>query len=557
MSVSSISLAGATLTDPATLPVALGAIPKDGSAALQATFSGSSFTPGGNYAMKVGGTFDESGHQFSFSLEQSVQIPPTMPSSMPSKSSSSAVHSVNGGHFPHQAPNFPKEVNSPEDGWAVPNGPNEPPAPQSSYSGAQPAPTGDPGQIDFEKNTGLGFYVTHESPNEPSGAVSSGDVTFETANSYASYANGGAAFTKKDPTTIFPNDADGGFCCDQIVQYVPGIDRFVWVMQYSKGSTGLNRYRIAVASPAALLSSGGTSWSYFDITSPQITGVSCCWFDYPDASFGNTYFYVSGDIVKDSGAASNSPSGRFVVRVRLSDLQSMPAQIDWNYYITHKSAWGDHLSQNALDEVFWAGEPNNSSLEIFGWPESSSNISSTTVNVASYTQGTCKSLTPDNQNWLGYGFPHNAVLGATRLQSRKQNQLLLAWMACSGHGFSQAHVNWVALDINNNFNVLSQNQVWNANYAYGYPAFAVNSNGDIGMSMEYGGGGNYENHVVGFWGDFIVYATATSNVGTGRFGDYVTIRPYSPDTARFAAFGYGKETAGYDTRDVVFSRPHQ
>lgn len=109
------------------------------------------------------------------------------------------------------------------------------------------------------------------------------------------------------------------------------------------------------------------------------------------------------------------------------------------------------------------------------------------MNIANYTQVTCSSHTPDNQNWLGYGFPHNAVLGATRLQSRKQNKLLLAWMACSGHGFAQPHVNWVALDINNNFNLLSQNQVWNANYAYGYPAFAVNSNGEIGMSMEYGG----------------------------------------------------------------------
>jgi|HubBroStandDraft_5_1064220.scaffolds.fasta_scaffold12176_2 hypothetical protein len=556
VSASSISLDGATLSDPMVLPYAVGTIAKDGTTALQATFANSSFTPGANYTMKVSGTFDEQGHEFKFSLEQSVQIPPTTQSSMPSKSASSAVHSVSGAHFPHQAPNFPKEVNSSGQEWTVPNGPEQPPAPQSSQSGVQPAPSGDPGQIDFETNNGLGFYKTGESPNEPSGAVSSGGVTFETANSYGSYSNGGATFTKIDPTTVFPQ-SDGGFCCDQIVQYVPGIDRFVWVMQYSAGATGLNRYRIAVASPATVLSSEGKSWRYFDIATPQVTGVSCCWFDYPDASFGNSYFYVSGDIVKSAGAPSNSPSGRFVVRVRLSEIQSMPAQIGWDYYISPSHTGGAHLSENALDEVYWAGEPNNSSFEILGWPESSSNVSAKSVNIANYTQGTCSSLTPDQKNWFSHGFPRNAVLGATRLQSRKQNELLLAWTACSGHGFSQPHVNWVALDLNNDFKVISQNQVWNANYAYGYPAFGVNSNGDIGMSLEYGGGGNYETHVVGFWGDFVVYGTASSTVGTGRFGDYVTIRPYSPDTARFAAFGYGITNLGYNTRYVVFSRPHQ
>src|SRR4051794_26442633 len=43
------------------------------------------------------------------------------------------------------------------------------------------------------------------------------------------------------------------------------------------------------------------------------------------------------------------------------------------------------------------------------------------------------------------------------------------------------------------------------------------------MSFEFGGNGNYENHVVGFWGDFVAYVMTGSNTGTDRFGDYVTI----------------------------------
>ena len=79
------------------------------------------------------------------------------------------------------------------------------------------------------------------------------------------------------------------------------------------------------------------------------------------------------------------------------------------------------------------------------------------------------------------------------------------------------------------------------------------------MSLEYGGGGNYENHVVGFWGDFVVYVTTSSDVGVNRFGDYVTVRPSKVDGTRFDAFGYGmnKTDTGTrsDTRYVQFGRP--
>jgi hypothetical protein len=86
------------------------------------------------------------------------------------------------------------------------------------------------------------------------------------------------------------------------------------------------------------------------------------------------------------------------------------------------------------------------------------------------------------------------------------------------------------------------------------------------MSFEYGGNGNFENHVVGFWGDFLAYITTNSDVGTDRFGDYVTIRR-APATQNdpgnlFTAFGFGvnKQTPPNtgimtDVRYVLFGRP--
>jgi len=38
------------------------------------------------------------------------------------------------------------------------------------------------------------------------------------------------------------------------------------------------------------------------------------------------------------------------------------------------------------------------------------------------------------------------------------------------------------------------------------------------LSFEFGGGPIYENHVVGFWGDFVACITTGSNVGSTGFG---------------------------------------
>ncbi len=104
-------------------------------------------------------------------------------------------------------------------------------------------------------------------------------------------------------------------------------------------------------------------------------------------------------------------------------------------------------------------------------------------------------------------------------------------------------------------------------YAFAYPALATACTGEVGLSLEWGGGGNFQNHVVGFWGDFIVYITSSSNVGTTRYGDYVSIRQAPTTRANpgnlFTSFGYGLNTGPppgtgttTDIRYVLFGRPN-
>jgi hypothetical protein len=233
--------------------------------------------------------------------------------------------------------------------------------------------------------------------------------------------------------------------------------------------------------------------------------------------------------------------------------------------------WGEHLTQNTGDEIFWAGHNGNTKLTVYSLKEGSNTYFWRDVGISSWATNAPTSLTPDNQDWLaknfngpgGNSFPRNGIIGA----ARSGNQLWFGWTAGTDNNFKQAHIEIAVLDRASNFNKIKQVQVWNSDYAFAYPAFSsMACGGELGMSFEYGGNGHYENHVVGFWGDFVAYITTNSNAGTDRFGDYVTILR-APPTAKdkgnlFTAFGFGvnKQTPPNngkktDVRYVLFGRP--
>jgi hypothetical protein len=178
----------------------------------------------------------------------------------------------------------------------------------------------------FSKYTNSGTVAAPASTvaADISGAES-GSIVLATGNQYILYSiDGGSTFTTLDPTTVFDNTADGGFCCDQIVQYAPSIDRFIWLMQFQKGRDGKNRLRIATASPETVQSSTCTSWTYWDLTSDALGIVTTAadaalnnhWLDYPNMSLGTNYLYVSIDNVRNGSATG----GRIIVRIPLSDI---------------------------------------------------------------------------------------------------------------------------------------------------------------------------------------------------------------------------------------------
>lgn len=567
-----VMLADGTLTVPASLPAGLGTIGAGNGVVFDAQFS-DSFGPLSTHALELSGTFEVGATTFCFDLSGALEIPPAAPGSAPLGQVSVSSQQVSGAPFPAQPPEPGGAVNSQE--WTVPTGPFVPGGPPPDSTAVTPAPA--PGvaaaaafglapqaapPIVFEANNGLGITTGISGTAEPSGA-SGGGVVFVTANWRAHLSiDAGATFTQLNPTTIFPADAIG-FCCDQIVQYVPSIDRFVWLLQ----GGGLAGYRLAVASPAQLISSGGTAWTYWNLPASLFGG--CNGFDYPDMSLGNSFVYMSWD-----AGFGGCSGGLQVARTSFAGLQAGGTiTIGFTDPANGPMAWGSHVMHDSGNEVFWAGHNSNSSMRVFSLREDSNTYFWRDVGISSWPNNTpLTSLTPDNQNWINFlhnpttqnpggGFPRNAVLGATRVG----NQLWFAWSAGTNSNFPEPHIQIVVLDRANNFNRIQQVQVWNPDFAFAYPALSRNvCTNEVGMSFEFGGGGNFENHVVGFWGDFIAYITSASDVGSTRFGDYVAIRQ-APQTEEnpgnlFTAFGYGRNsTAGggavSDVRYVLFGRP--
>src|SRR5215472_18425410 len=88
-------------------------------------------------------------------------------------------------------------------------------------------------------NTELGEPAQSQlaaSVSEPS-VSAAGDVVVYTGNWYAARSiDAGQTFQYINPFNAFPDPPNLGYCCDQVVNYLPTIDTFVWLLQYGPKS---------------------------------------------------------------------------------------------------------------------------------------------------------------------------------------------------------------------------------------------------------------------------------------------------------------------------------
>lgn len=378
-----------------------------------------------------------------------------------------------------------------------------------------------------------------------SGADTERDVVMLSGNWYCDVStDGGATWRRLDPTTIFPETLGGGFCCDQIVTYVPEFDRFVWFLQYGADGAGQGAFRIAAASSESVFNDP-TAWTYWDFVGGDF-GFATSDMDYPDLGFSNRFLYASTDVM--------GTGGRLVLRIPLEELAA-GGSIGFQYTDPARAttAWGALLVQQTRDQAVWIGQPDNSRLEVFTMPDGGNTYSSFNVSIATWPNGSHSSTGPDGNDWLTKlrDFPNFAVTGGVE---RDSGNIVVAWSASSGRGsasgfdFPNTHGRVVEIDMRAR-SVVSEMQVWNNDYAFAYPALARNGGDEIGIILGWGGATNHANCAMGIIGDFVVWFRDDSTRTVQRFGDYLTTRPAQRDRSLFAGYGYFvSEVAGQPNR---------
>lgn len=380
------------------------------------------------------------------------------------------------------------------------------------------------------------------SASEPSGAKS-GKVIFSTSNWIAAISvDGGATFNTIDPT-VYAGPAnpatDAGFCCDQVVQYIPSIDRFVWLMQYvaTNDTKNVNKLRLITFRPDDVVTTGIRSYIYTDILS------SGGWLDYGELGVGNTQLYISATLYGPT-------SGLMVFRVPISALNVVGSYTYWQTNANDGAvAQGSRLAQNPGADAFWAGHSDlGKAIRVFKWSESSTSYAWNDVSIDHWPTDISKFVSAcpadTTKNWL-FSNSANNIIGATR---RRTNEVWFAWNAGSGGGFANPHVQIVQVDVGS-FPSLpkpKQWQIWNPSFAFAFPNFYTSREcGDVGLAIAFGGGTLNPSGALGVVTSEgiltqTVYYPELSNTCEERFGDYLGVR--SENGVNYEGFVYALES---------------
>lgn len=392
--------------------------------------------------------------------------------------------------------------------------------------------------VTLVKNIGLDDTATTTRTSaicEPTVAANQRQLMM-TGNWFASTSvDAGAHWTYVDPFTRFPATA-GGFCCDQIVQYIPRHRIWVWLLQYVSGPGGDNIFRVAVCRDTAF-----GSWYYWDFAPRSLNAAwTNVWFDYPDMATTNEQLFITSNVFNSAGAWQRA----VVLRLPLATLAS-GGSLGYRWWTTTNNG-SLRLCRGAGSTMYFGSHNTLSQIRVFQWPDNATNVTSTNVNVHSWTGGAYSAPGPGGVNWL----------------RRTDSRITGAWVGAGVIGFM-----WTAnRDANHplpfirvtrinesNKTVVDEPDIWSANSAWAYPAAAPNAAGQAGFSAFYGGGPRHPAHVVGVrratvW-DTVATKTSTHGPTDQSWGDYLSCMTHYSSTSNWVASGYTLQ-GGTDRRNI-------
>jgi hypothetical protein len=439
-----------------------------------------------------------------------------------------------------------------------------------------PPPGGD-GQtpVTFRRFTGSGVGTGYWPP-DMSGARG-GDVVLMSGNLWLKLSvDGGATFSDIKFEDVFAAEGTyGGWGCDQVVHYVPSIDCFVLYVQAFRAKAGAdtdkNIVKIAVAGTADLkkFKGGKPAWRRQWHFTSDTFALGSRWMDFPDLTFGDKYLYVNSNTFAFDG--TRTPPGQYFQGKLFYELPlaalAAGQSLSFRYaFIQETGLTFGSCAQNVGAENYWAAHVNNSRLRIYSSKGDDEDYFWRERDISNWpmtTDGDIVSAAPDFADWISVD---HRILGATRVN----DQVWFAWSAGTGNGgnggfvFPQPHIQVAKFSLREDYKLVEQTQVWNADTAFAYPSITTNSNNEVGISLAWGGGKDFASHAVGILGDFVMWYGEASKLtalttlpvldaggkpvlnpdGTpqtmtiSRWGDYTHVRLAFPDSRFFSAFGY-------------------
>ncbi len=410
------------------------------------------------------------------------------------------------------------------------------------------------GKIDVTDKAQMDYdYV---SPIAEASSAKAGNTILVTFNWGAVWStDGGQTFTRLDPFALFGRPEGGaGFCCDQLALYVPSHQLLVWLMQgdadmeEKKGNT----IRIMVAHGDDIAK---RNFHFYDFTPKTVGHGTGEWFDFPDLAYSDGNLFMAFN--RFDFGEQEKWLGSSVFRMPLDKLSTYEG-FQYQYFNSdpQNGEFSVRFTQGADDKMFWGTTAAADMLLVREWRDADPQPGMVRqVAVAPFTEPTEGSVAgsegPNGNPWLNRadarltgGWVTDKTIGFTWTSGKIDK--------AEGNGgkYPYPHIRIAIVDRaaveaggSDPLKPIAEPHIWNSETAFAYPSAAPNGNGDVGLSMFYGGPKNYPSAAVGVlkpdadgkWNatlSFLAKSETTPRCATkggvddscGKWGDYMSVR---------------------------------
>src|SRR5437762_4628172 len=395
------------------------------------------------------------------------------------------------------------------------------------------------GTFSLYRATSPGPYSPATSTIAETSAGAAGPVVFMTGNWFGAYStNNGSTFSYANPFTQFAS-LDGGFCCDQTVTYDRNHDQMIWQLQYSYSpSTAQGGYLTAFAPASSVADAGWCTYAW----EPSIFGLGAGLFlDYPHVALSDNFAYYTANVYDSSDLWNRT----LIWRVPLS-ATSTCSGFSFNYLVV-----SDHFNftpvQGATSRMYWASHNSTSSIRIYYWDDAGSTIFWNNVAITTWPRNLPYSCPgPDGLNWCGRG-PNDGRIQTGWVAG---GVLGFMWNASQGGPYPYPHVHVARFNASDR-SLINEPILWYTDYAWQFPAMAVNDRGHIAGTAYVGGGPLYPSMNALIADDFSAapapwenYILEPSSKGSTNWGDWYSARRHGTNGNTWIATGQQRLTDG-------------